>query len=331
MKSGKPIKIISSGCYLPKIVLSSDIEKVNGIDLGWSAKFSGVESRHHVTFETNGFMGARAIENALANCVLQLKDIDMIISASATFDYPLPNQASVIKAELKNGHKVNMPAIDVDASCLSFVSAFEIASSLLNGRQYKNIVIVSSEISSKGLNPANKETVTLFGDGAVAFILQYDESSDSRFYKATQNTYSEGVYDSYVKGGGNKHFFKDHPYHPELHSFSMNGKNLLRLAIKNIPVFIENFFSDLPIGLLDTNCVIPHQASITAILILEKMFDFRPNQLKGNIKSYGNCIAASIPLLLHDSIISGGVKRGDICFLLGTAAGFSIGGALIRY
>lgn len=331
MKTAKPIKIIASGKYLPKIVYSSQIEDLHNLERGWSAKNSGVESRHHVTFECNGYMGARAVENAFEKCNLQLKDVDLLISASATFDYPLPNQASVIKSELVNGKEFDFGTIDIDASCLSFVNAFEVASALLDGKQYKTIVIVSSEISSKGLNPANKETITLFGDGAVAFILQYDESADARFYKAMQKNYTEGIFDSLVKGGGNKYYFKDNPYTTDLYSFTMNGKNLMRLALQKLAPFIDAFFEDLAIKILDVDSVIPHQASLKAVLILEKTYNFKPNQVKGNLKTHGNCIASSIPMLLHDSIENGEIKRGDICFLVGTAAGFSIGGALIRY
>ena len=72
-------------------------------------------------------MGAKAIESALEKANLTLADIDLIISAGATFDYPLPNQASVTKSKLSDGKKYNVPSIDVDTSCLSFVTSFDIA------------------------------------------------------------------------------------------------------------------------------------------------------------------------------------------------------------
>ena len=102
------IKIISSGIYLPEPILSSELEKQHGISLGWSEKYSGVKKRHHATFESNGYMGARAIEEALLNSELNLGDIDLIVSAGGTFDYIIPNQSSVIKSELKDGNKYNI-------------------------------------------------------------------------------------------------------------------------------------------------------------------------------------------------------------------------------
>ena len=95
-------------------------------------------------------MGARAIESALENSRFRSYQIlTLIISAGATFDYPLPNQSSIIKSELEEGLKYDIPTIDIDTTCLSFVTSFDIASKMMDNYQYKNIIIVSSEISFK--------------------------------------------------------------------------------------------------------------------------------------------------------------------------------------
>ncbi len=331
MITGKPIKILAMGTYLPRRLTSEEIETRHGIPLGWSEKYSGVLERCHVTNETNGIMGARAAEKALDKLKMTLADVDMLISAGGTFDYPLPNQASIIKSEMKDGENFDFPAIDLDSTCLSFVTALEFASRMLDGKSLKNILIVSSEVASKGLNPDNWETTTLFGDAAVAAIVTYDEDSDSLFIKGAQKTYSEGTYHTLIEGGGNVNFFKDHPYDQELHSFKMKGKKLLRLAKKKIPGFMTDFFSDLPLEIEDTDAIIPHQGSKMGIHIFEKMYTFKEGQVKKSLSRYGNCIAASIPLTFSDCIDSGDIKRGDLCFLSGTSAGFSIGGVLIKY
>jgi 3-oxoacyl-[acyl-carrier-protein] synthase-3 len=324
----KPVRILSSGKYLPEVLSSEALEKKYGLPDGWSETHSGVRSRHHVTTESNAEMGARALEMAMEDVGLVLGDLDLIISASASFDYPLPHQASSIKRELKDGLTCNVPTMDVGSSCLSFLGAFEVAASLLNGQQYKRIAIVSSEISSKGINPDNWETLTLFGDGAAAFILSYEPQATSVFYKACQKTYSEGFYDSIIKGGGNRHFFKDNPYDPILHSFGMNGKNLLRLALKSLPGFVLEFFEDLTIQI---DCVVPHQASKSGIALLKQLIPELSDKVKSNLLTHGNCISASIPMLFHDLIQTGEIRRGMNCFLIGTAAGFSVGGLILKY
>ncbi|MFN8256230.1 MAG: 3-oxoacyl-[acyl-carrier-protein] synthase III C-terminal domain-containing protein [Bacteroidales bacterium] len=331
MKIAKPFSIEAMGKYLPRAISSHELEKNSGLSKGWSLRHSGVLLRHHVTTESNAYMGAKAVENALAKSGVELSAIDMLISASSTYDYPIPNRASLIKHELKNGDQLDFPAIDVDTTCLSFVSALDYCAHFLDGKRFRTAAIVSSEISSKGLNPDNWETFTLFGDAAVAAIIKYDESASSGLIKSSFNTYTEGVFDTIIRGGGNQYFFRDHPYDKKLHSFFMNGKNLLKLAIEKIPGFIDRFFSDLDMTVKDCDWILPHQASKIGLSMFKKLCKLDEGKMLENISEYGNCIAASIPLLLHDGIEQNKIRRGDTCFLAGTSAGFSIGGLLLKY
>ena len=111
----------------------------------------------------------------------------------------------------------------------------------------------------------------------------------------------------------------------------MNGKQLLKLARIKVPEFIDWFFKDLENTIDTVDAIIPHQASKAGISILRKLYKIDDKIVKETLHKYGNCIAASIPLTLMDAIDSGEVKRGDVCLLIGTSAGFSIGAALIKY
>ncbi|MFT7612635.1 MAG: 3-oxoacyl-[acyl-carrier-protein] synthase-3 [Parvicellaceae bacterium] len=329
MNTARKIKITGMGKYLPQLVNSAELEEKHGLPLGWSERYSGVKTRHHATSESNGSMGANALKQALADAKIQASDLDLIISASATYDYPLPSNSSIIKSEIEDTSSVG--TMDIDSTCLSFVSAFEMASKLLDGTQYKHIAIVSSEIASKGIDPNKWETLTLFGDGAASFILSYDETSERGFVHGGIKTYSEGVHDTIIKGGGNKYFFKDHPYDAEMHSFHMNGKRLLRLAKKKIPGFMSWFFEGLNTTITDIDLVIPHQASKAGVGIFRNMYPFKDERFYGNLETHGNCISASIPMSLFDAISEGKLKRGQSCLICGTSAGFSIGAVLFTY
>ena len=325
------VKIIASGIYLPQAIYSDEIEKKYDLVKGWSEKYSGVHKRHHVTFESNGYMGARAVEDALENCELDLSDMDLIVSASGTFDYIIPNQSSIIKSELKEGLKYNIPTIDIDTTCLSFVTAFEIVAKMLDGKQYKNIILVSSEISSNGLNPSNPETLTLFGDAAAAFVLTFDPSARSGLIKGMTRTYSEGVYQTIIEGGGNKNWFRENPFNESQYTFNMNGRQLLKLTKNNIKGFLDEFFEDIPLSIHDIDIIVPHQASKIGLMLFKQMYPQKSHIVMENLGEYGNCIAASIPLLLHQCIVDKKLNRGNLCLTLGTSAGFSIGASLFRY
>jgi 3-oxoacyl-[acyl-carrier-protein] synthase-3 len=328
---GKALKIRASGKYLPEKISSADLEIENPLlPEGYSERNSGVYFRHRASFESNGYMGARAAESALEKAGISLSDIDLLISAAATFDYPLPSCSSVIKSEMAGTEQANFPTLDIDSTCLSFVSAFEVAAKMLDGKQYRNILIVSSEIASKGLNRNDPETFTLFGDAAVAFILTM-EDGPSCFAGAWFRTYSEGLACTMIRGGGNKHHFRDTPYDESLFSFEMKGIQMLKLAQRTLPEFMEMVLKELSMELNDFDAILPHQASKTGLQLFQRLFRPDEGKLKTNLDRYGNCIAASIPLLLHDCIENGEIKRGHFCLLFGTSAGFSIGALAFRY
>lgn len=328
----RAFKIIGTGTSFPANKATSEmLEKKYGIPEGWSLKNSGVAERYHAEHETVAQLGAEALNKAMANAGIELGQIGMLISGSATYDHPLPNQSSLIKSELKDGNSVNIPCVDINTTCLGFVTALDYASRMVDNFKLKYVAIVCSEIASKGLDASNWETLSLFGDGAAAVIIKYDETNESGAIHYDMQTYSEGVEYTIIKGGGNKYFFKDHPYSPKMHSFTMEGIKLLKLAKNKVPEFMNLFFKDLPIHISGVNHIIPHQASKMGLKLFNSIYNIDEAHQITNLSTKGNCISASIPMLLCDSIKSKRIKSGDSVFLTGTSAGFAIGGLLMRY
>ncbi|MBE0654094.1 MAG: ketoacyl-ACP synthase III [Bacteroidales bacterium] len=332
MNISKACRITGTGKYLPgRIVSSVEMEEKLGLPSGWIERFSGVRERHVANGETNAEMAVNAINQALKIAGISADDIDLLISASVTFDYILPFQAALILDGLQSGRTLNTPAMDVNTSCLSFLTALDIASNLLDGKKYSNIVVVSSEVATKGLNEEDKEVFTLFGDGAAAAILSYDESMETGVVKSMIKTYTEGFYYSIIKGGGNVNHIKYHKYDPRIDSFTMEGKKLLRLAKDTLPQYFSEFFSDLDISINDVDVIVAHQASKAGLEGFRHIYPNLKGELYYNLDTHGNCIAASIPMCLHDAIEAGVLKRGHSCMLAGTAAGFAVGSMLIKY
>lgn len=332
MNIQKHLKILGTGKCLPKKCIQSvDLEKQLGLPTGWALKYSGVKERRHVVNETNAELAIAALNQALNRAGLMWDDIDLLINSAVTFDYILPFQASYILNSVKSEYKRDIASMDINASCLSFVSAFEVAAALLDKDKYKKIAIVSSEVASKGLNPADMESMTLFGDGAAAVIIGTDPDCQSGVIRSLMKTYSEGFDYSIIKGGGNKYFSKDYPYDPYLHSFHMEGKKLLKLAKRKIPGFFEEFFRKGEFTFKDVDILIPHQASKAGLAVFMHLYPDYKGIVYSNLETHGNCISASIPMCFHDAIEEGVIVRGKTCLLTGTAAGFAIGGILIKY
>ena len=120
--------------------------------------------------ETQIDLAARAIEAALNHAGLEMADIDCLVSASAVGVQPIPCTAALIHERVAKG--LTIPAMDINTTCTSFVSALSTISYLIEGGEYQRVLIVSSEVGSLGLNPKQKESFELFSDGAAAFIFE---------------------------------------------------------------------------------------------------------------------------------------------------------------
>ena len=330
--SQKSLKILGMGKYLPtRRVSATELEEIYQIPKGWIAKHSGVEQRHYATFETGAYMGAEALKEALRKADLVFEDLDLVISAGASFDYPIPHRACWIPKEMGK-LEAGIPCFDVDSTCLSFITALDVASSLLDGQRYQRIAIVSSEISSKSLNYKDWESSTLLGDGAAAAIVGLPtEGEPAAILNANMQTFAKGVSNTVVFAGGNVAHGRDKTIADERFTFQMKGRELLRLVMRITPPFVQNLFQTLDFEVQDIDLCIPHQASKAGLKMGRRLLQLKESQYFSHLSTHGNCIAASIPMALYDAIEANRVVRGSKVLLIGTGAGLSIGGLVLVY
>lgn len=331
MNIKRAFSIKGIGSYLPSTsVLSAEIEAELNLPKDFIYKNLGVNQRHKARSETNTFMGEKALREALEDANMTISSIDCLIGAAATFDYVIPNRSTLIKNAFAEADTLDFPCVDVNTVCTSFISALDYASLLLQTGDYQNIAIVSSESSLKGLDSHDIETYGLFGDGAAAIILSKTKE-EAGLIKYQSKTYAKGAKYTIIEGGGNVNHVKDVPYESAVYSFKMQGLKLLKMAKATLPKYLSAFFSNQEIALKNVDLIIPHQASKLGIKMLVDLNDGQSKNIVNELANYGNCIAASIPLALVNSIKSNRLKEGDCCFLLGTAAGMTISGLLFKY
>jgi len=328
----RKIKIISTGKYLPKKIVSGiEIDRILGLSEGRSAQMSGVESRHYVEDESASEMGAYALMAALEKSELNYDDIDAILCASGTAEQALPCTAALIQRQMKRPDR-SIPCFDINSTCLSFVTAMDVASSLLETSRYKTIAIVSTEIASVGLNPNEHEAYSLFGDGAAAVVVSRGSETDrSRVIHASMKTFSEGSDFCKIRGGGTRFHPSKYDGKSEIFQFSMEGRKIFKMVLENMEEFFNQSLSDANIKLEEIKFVIPHQASASGMELVRRKLKIPLEKYVDILKDHGNMIAASIPLGLHYLVASGKIARGEKIMLLGTSAGVSLGTLILEY
>ncbi len=327
----RKVKISGTGKYLPtQQITAEEMDEKLSVKKGWVEKKTGVHIRHFVQDETASQMGAAAGKEAMTSAGLTYADIDCIVCTSGTAEQAIPCTAALIQKELGADYS-GIPCFDINSTCLSFLTGFDVMSTLVAAGTYKHVLLVASEIASVGLDWAHKESAGLFGDGAAAVIISRSESTESaRIICSAMKTYSQGADLSQIRGGGTK----IHPRHtteiaPYL--FEMDGRAIYKMTSKLLPKFVDDLLSSASLNMPDFDTVITHQASAMAMRLMARKLGITNDQLVNILPAYGNMIAASIPLALHEAIVQEKIKRGDHVLFLGTSAGLSLGGMIIEY
>ena len=331
MEVNLPLKIIGLGRYLPqRVVPSSELEKLCGLPAGWVERRNGVRERRWVADETSSYMGAQAAREALEEAGLRPDQIDLIINASGTAEQAIPDTGALIQRQLGLGDS-GIPSMTVHTTCLSFIAGMDVAANFLCTGRYKNILIVSSDISSCGINPKEPESASLLGDAAAAVVVTRSQSGEkSQVQRVHMKTYGRGAYLTAIMGGGSGRHPNRSTTRPEDNLFHMDGPAVLRMVREIGDDFLEELYPGLSRGLVDIDAVVPHQASKVGLLMLTH-FGWPQEKIMHTLEWLGNCVAASIPVTFYDAVRGDRIHRGDKVLLAGTGAGLYIGGLVFTY
>jgi 3-oxoacyl-[acyl-carrier-protein] synthase III len=326
------VRIAGTGHYVPiSKRLSVDIDQELQRKIGKTESRTGVHERPVANHETSSSMAVAASKNAVSHANLNTADIDLIISACAVPEQPIPAMAPLIQAGLGLGH-TGIPAFDINASCLSFVAAFDLAAQLIEARRFRNVLIVSSEIASRALPwKSDPDTAAMFGDGAAAAILTSTHATGGGLAASLIETWSEGYRDCEIPAGGTRFDFNhQHEDFAKGAQFQMDGRAAYRLAAKVIQPFFDKLLAKASWCLDEVDLVVPHQASRGALDHLVAKLNIPRSKIIDIIANHGNQIAASIPMALNFAIREGRITSGMKVLVVGTSAGFSVGGLCLE-
>ncbi|HVY22675.1 MAG TPA: beta-ketoacyl-ACP synthase 3 [Steroidobacteraceae bacterium] len=327
------LQILGTGEFVPSRRVSSiEFDQRWSMPAGWTFEQTGVESRAFAgDNEDVVFMAVQAAQEALTDAGLLATDIDAIVAVGSVPAQAIPCTAAFIHRALGLS-ATGVAAFDINATCLGFIVALDVISASIAIGRFRHVLIVASEIASAGLDWNNTATAGLFGDGAGAVVIGAARRKNSDLLATHLQTFSEGVEYCQVQSGGTK----INP-HTELEKFirgtyfEMKGRHTYRLASKVLPEFLDTLMTRAGVLISEIDIWIPHQASGLAIQHLQRQLGLPPNKFAKTLATHGNQISASLPVALHRSCRHGLIKRGDLVVLIGTGAGLSVGGAVLRY
>lgn len=274
-------------------------------------------------------LAGQAAVKALQTAGKKIEDIDCIVGGMATPLQAIPCNAVLIHERLAKG--LEIPAMDINTTCTSFISALDVISYLIAMKRYRTVLIVSGDTASAALNPDQKESYELFSDGASAFVVTLAEEEEySELVYSAQRTWSEGAHDTEIRGGGGlMPSFAMGEENREDYYFDMKGSRILKLTAKKLPDFVEQSLQAARVRREEIRWVIPHQASRALDVIMPRL-GFAKGTYINRVAEYGNMISASVPYALCQGLEEGRIKQGDMVLLMGTAAGLTANFMLLR-
>ena len=331
-------KITGLGYYVPEnVVTNDDLSKLIDTNDEWIQERTGIQERRHVALEedTTSGMAIKAAKIAIERAKIDPQDIDFVVFATLSPDYYFPGPGVMIQKEL--GLRT-VGALDIRNQCSGFIYALSIADQYIKTGMYKNILIIGSEVHSKGLDMTTRGrgVSVIFGDGAGAAILTREE--DTTKGVLSTHLHSEGQHAeelALIAPGMGKRWvtdiLKDDNPDDESYFPYMNGQFVFKNAVVRFSEVINEGLEANNLQVSDINMLVPHQANLRISQFIQNKFKLTDDQVYNNIQKYGNTTAASIPIALTEAWEQGKIKEGDLVVLAAFGSGFTWASAIIRW
>ncbi len=316
-------------CAPPGILTNEDLEKLVDTSDEWITQRTGMKRRHIIGPDgVTSDLAVPAAQAALEAAGKTPRDIDCIICATATPDYPFPALACIVGARLGVQGK---PAFDIAIACSGFVYSLTTAASLIRSGVYRSILIIGAETLSKITDYTDRTTCVLFGDGAGAALVE--RSDEDCFLGSDLGSDGSDPTVLYMPGGGSKF-----PYNrngeltdQRLGYIKMQGQSVFKFAVNQMAASTRNALAQAGLTTSDIDFVVPHQANLRIVDATVKMLGVPPEKCIVNIAEYGNTSAASIPIALGEAVENGLIKNDNVIVLVAFGGGLSWGSVVWRW
>ena len=327
-----PIRILSTATAHPPKINTAQLEQQLCIPFDALQATGGVLRRHWASNERQSTLAAQAIQRALDQAGCSLHEVDAIVAANGVPEQAIPCTAALVGRELGLNGMEGIACFDINATCLSFLVAFDNICAQIAIKRYRTVVIFSADLASRGVNFEHLESAAIFGDGVVAVVMQYDDSAQSGLIASSLTTYPQGWQSTQIRAGGTQVNPRTCPnLDAQDFLFQMDGRAIFRLASQVMPQALSQFLDRNQLQLADFDWFVPHQASHLGMLHMRKLLNIRAERIVDIYRDYGNQVAASIPTALHVGIEDKRIQRGQKILLLGTGAGLSIGFLALQF
>jgi 3-oxoacyl-[acyl-carrier-protein] synthase-3 len=329
-RPARSVRISGWGSYVPERVLSNaDLERIVDTSDEWIRSRTGIrERRVAAPHETTATLGAVAAKRAIAVAGLGPDDIDLIVVATLTPDYPMPATAVLVKEAIGN---TTAAAYDIAAACSGFVYAYATADAFVRSGMARHVLVVGAELLTRFIDFSDRGTCILFGDGAGAVVLSASDEDGGGLAGIELTTDPDGAYMIWLPSGGSRSPASLETARRGEHFIRMEGRETYRFATRTLAASAMAAIAKAGWTPDEVDLFIPHQANIRIIEAVAKGLGLPMERMVVNIDRYGNTSAASVAIALDEAVREGRIQPGDRLVLFAFGAGFTSGAAAITW
>jgi 3-oxoacyl-[acyl-carrier-protein] synthase-3 len=312
--------------YLPdNIVTNDDLSKFVDTSDEWITSRTGIKERRIQKEGASSDMCAEAIKGLLEKTNTNPDDIELVIVATVTPDYPFPSTSNVAcdKVGLKNAW-----GYDLIAACSGFIYGLSTGAQFIETGRYKKVIVVGVDKMSSIIDYQDRTTCVIFGDGCGAVLLE-------------PNDEGLGVQDFILKADGSGRQYLLQPAGGSLnpasaetverrdHYVKQEGKQVFKFAVTNMADVSAEIMEKNNLTSEDVDWLVPHQANLRIIDATANRMGLPKEKVMINIQKYGNTTAGTLPLCLWD--YEKQLKKGDNIILSAFGGGFTWGAVYLKW
>ncbi len=312
--------------YVPEYILNNEeLSKIVDTNDEWITTRTGIKERRIMKDGASSDMATEAVKGLLKKTGVDPMDIDLVVVATVTPDYPFPSTSNVVcdKVGMKNAW-----GFDLIAACSGFIYGLSTGAQFIETGKYKKVIVVGVDKMSSIIDYEDRTTCIIFGDGCGAVLLEPNEEG-------------LGVQDFILRADGSGRQFLIQPaggsaspasfqtVEERGHYVKQEGKSVFKFAVTNMAEVSAEIMEKNNLSSDDVNWLVPHQANLRIIDATAERMGLSRDKVMINIEKYGNTTAGTLPLCLWD--YEKQLKKGDNLILSAFGGGFTWGAVYLKW
>jgi predicted naringenin-chalcone synthase len=286
--------------------------------------FRGTQERN-LTFMQEGLpLGAETVQRALDTSGVATRDIDQFSIISCT-GYDLPFLDLQIAGQLGMRRDLRRTCI-LGMGCYAAFPGLNRSRDVVMANPQQHALMLSVELCSLHFQPGddteNVIVSALFGDGAAAAVIGYDDTNDGPM-----------LVDSLTRCEYNT--LEHMAFHLTDHGMQMVlSAYVPEILGANVEEFVDDLLTRNQLQRSDVKFWGLHPGGLKIMQHIERRLELEPDDLRFSravLKQYGNMSSATILFVLDEIIKSGKPEKGDYALLLAFGPGLTMESCLLRW